>query len=279
MRESLKQILPKAIGQYLNTVSIVAPSIAATNAFTIFSKPRKGKVSEHHKDFLDSAKDQIIQHNDLSLQTYNWPGKGKTVLLVHGWESHTHRWKILVQELLKSDYNIVAFDAPAHGYSHGERLYVPLYEAALQKVIEHYHPDILIAHSVGGLTAIYNQSINPSTEIKKMVILGPPDKLENILLDFKNILGLHPRVLKALDYYFQRRFNFKTEDFSGSAFAKSLKVPGLLIHDKNDSITPVSGSRAINKNWKNSELIETEGLNHSLYDTGVNQKILAFIAD
>lgn len=279
MRESLKQVIPKAIGQYLNTVSILAPSIAADNAFTLFSKPRKGKVGEHHKDFLDSARDTVIKLNDLSLQTYNWPAKGKTVLLVHGWESHTHRWRILVEELLKSDFNVVAFDAPAHGYSHGEHLYVPLYEDALQKIIEYYHPDILIGHSVGGLTAIYNQSIHSSPEIKKMVILGSPDKLENILIDFQNILGLHPRVLKALDLYFQKRFNFKTKDFSGSAFAKDLKVPGLLIHDKNDSITPISGSRAINKNWKNSKLIETEGLNHSLYDDDVNKKILAFITD
>lgn len=279
MRESLKRFVPKAIGKYINTLSFIAPDRAAHRAFALFSKPRQGKVGDHHKDFMDPSRDRTITVENLKLQTYRWAGSGKTILLIHGWESHTHRWKVLVEQLHKQNYNIIAFDAPAHGYSDGDRLYVPIYEKALQEMIEIYNPEFLIGHSIGALTAIYNQSLHPSADIKKLVILGPPDQLETIIADYQQILGLDKRVLDILDAYFQKNFGFKTKEFSASAFAQKLDVHGLIIHDKNDKITSVEGSRNIHKNWNKSKLIETEGLNHSLYSDFVNDEIIKFLKE
>ncbi|MEH6407766.1 MAG: alpha/beta hydrolase [Leeuwenhoekiella sp.] len=279
MRKSLKKIIPKAIGHYINTLALVAPDAAARKAFGIFSKPRQGKVGEHHKGFMDPSRDIKLKVGNINLQTYKWPAAGKTILLIHGWESHTHRWKVLAEKLHLEGYNIVAFDAPGHGYSEGERLYVPIYAEAVHKMIEIYNPEILISHSIGALTAIYSQSKNPSEKIKKMVVLGSPDKLENILADFQRVLGLNKRVLGILDQYFQKRFGFKTDEFSASLFAKKLSIPALIIHDKDDKITSVEGSRSIHKNWKNSKYIETEGLNHSLYSDDVNNEIVSFLKE
>lgn len=276
MRESFKKWVPKIIGKWLNTLVYFAPKKTAKIAFKIFSKPRQGKISPHHEAFLNPARSQNISIKGLTLQTYHWQGNKSTILLVHGWESHSHRWKNLVERLQKEDYNIIAFDAPAHGYSTGTHLYVPLYEEALNTMIDKFNPAIVIGHSVGGMTTIYNQHLNKRNSIKKLVILGPPDKLVDILAEYQRILSLNKKVMLALDTYFLKHFGFRAQDFATSIFVKDIETPGLLIHEIHDTITSIKGSRAIHKNWPQAKFIETEGLNHSLYSTQVDDSILAF---
>ena len=277
MNTFLKKALPKAIGSSINVLAIFSPKTAAKQAFKVFSKPRRGKIGPHHEEFLNPNLEPKISVEEHHIQPYKWPGTGKTILLVHGWESHSHRWKEMIIRLQQENYNIIAFDAPAHGYSSGKYFYVPLYHQALNKMLETYHPDYLIGHSMGGMTVLYNQSQEQGIKTNKLVILGAPDTLESILSDYQKILGLSNRALAALDRYFQHTFNFKTVEFSSSAFAKKIKVPTLIIHDKEDTITPFSGSQAIHEALEESEFVETEGLNHSLYDIQVNEKIVKFL--
>ncbi len=279
MRESLKRLLPKAIGNYINLLAWINPKAAARKAFAVFSKPRRGRVGDHHSSFLDPARTEKLNLKNIEIQVYHWPGDGKRILLVHGWESHTHRFKAMVNRLISAGYDIYALDAPAHGHSTGNRLYVPIYEEALRMVREKYRPHYIIAHSIGAMTAIYNQYKNPLDDVEKMVILGAPDKLEDILKDYQKIIGLSSRGMKALNNYFIKRFGFDKKDFSSSAFAKAINVPALIIHDKNDRITRPSGSKNIYENWKNSRLIMTDGLDHSLYGEDVNDMIIDFLKE
>ena len=72
MKKLLNKYIPLAYGSYFNTVAIFSKEKAAKKAFTLFCSPRKGKVLEHQKEYLDSAKSDIIQVDDLALQTYHW---------------------------------------------------------------------------------------------------------------------------------------------------------------------------------------------------------------
>ncbi len=278
MQKLYKTILAKSIGLYVNALAYISPKIAAGEAFKVFSKPRRGKIGPHHQGFLDSNIEPKLRVDNLEIQPYKWSGTGKTIILVHGWESHSHRWKEIIKRLQQEDYNIIAFDAPAHGYSSGKYLYVPIYSKVLDQIIEVYKPSVLIGHSMGGMTVLYNQAQDTAQNMEKLVILGAPDKLESLVDQYQNILNLNKKAMMALEEFFQRRFNFRTKDFSSSAFAKKIQIPTLLIHDKEDTITPASGSRAIHKALENSEYMETEGLNHSLYDDAVNDKISTFLS-
>ncbi len=278
MQKLLKKLLAASIGTYINGLAFVSPRTAARKAFRVFSKPRQGKIGPHHQEFLDSNLEPKIEIEGISIQPYKWHGEGKTIVLVHGWESHSHRWKEMILRLQQEDYNIVAFDAPGHGYSGGKYLYVPLYNRILNEITRIYKPSYIIGHSIGAMTVLFNQSQVEQTDVEKLVILGPPDQLQSILDQYRDILGLNSRAVKALENFFLQRFNFKTEEFSSSAFAKNIHTPTLLIHDVEDRITPVTGSRAIHEVLKNSEYIETQGLNHSLYDREVNEKIINYLS-
>lgn len=277
MKKLIGSLLPKIFGTYFNIAVCFSPKKIARKAFLLFCTPRKGRVLAEQKSFLVNAKDHLIDFDENTLQTYRWHGKGPTVLLMHGWESNTFRWRNLIAELQKENYNIVAFDAPAHGYSSGGILHVPIYADAAQKVIKTYNPTFIIGHSVGGMTMVYNHYKYNNPNIKKMVSLGAPSELSDFMRQYRSILGLSAYMMTQLESYFVRTLHFKFSDFSCSLFAKSITIPGLIIHDELDAIAPFWCSEQVHAAWKNSTLISTKGLGHSLHQDKVRQHIIDFL--
>lgn len=277
MKKLIKQIMPLAYGQYYNIYTLIAPKKAAESAFHLFCTVRKGRVQQEQADYLDEAKLNMEEIEGHQVQSYHWPGNKETVLLVHGWESNTFRWRNLIKKLREADFNIIAFDAPSHGYSTGKHLYVPLYEKAVNHMVKKYNPQHLIGHSVGGMTIIYNQYKNPCPDVEKMVTIGSPSEFHEIMKHFQDILKFNNLVMQQLDKYILDRFGFRIDEFSTSQFARSLSKKGLLFHDKFDAITPYHASVAVHQNWENSTLVSTEGLGHSMHQDDVNDQIITFL--
>ena len=100
-------------------------------------------------------------------ETYNWDGEKETVLLLHGWESNSFRWRNLIGHLKREGYRVLAFDAPAHGHSSGSLFNVIRYTECTQTIVSRYNPDYIIGHSVGGMTAVYHQYRFPGNSLKK----------------------------------------------------------------------------------------------------------------
>jgi len=278
LKKSLQRLIPKLIGAKINSISIASPAMAAQQAFNIFCTPRKGKPYGEQISYLEKPKFEKLISGSCELQSYHWKGTGKKILLIHGWESNTYRWFRLIEDLQKENYDIYAIDAPAHGYSTGKLLNVPRYAQAIEIAINAYNPDHIIGHSIGGLATVFHQFHYKPKTLTSAIILGSASELGEIMQDYKAILGLNKRTMKALERLVLELFGFDFKGFSGASFAKALSLPALIIHDKYDKITPVSASQNIHKNWKNSTYIETEGYGHSLYQEEVRNHILAFLA-
>lgn len=277
MKKLLNKFIPLAYGSYFNALALYSKDKVAKKAFTLFSSPRKGKVLEHQKAFLNPAKGEVVTIENIKLQTYKWQGSKETVLLLHGWESNVFRWRNLISFLEKENFNIIAFDAPAHGNSTGNLLNVPVYTKCAEKIIATYKPKYIIGHSMGGMTTIYNQYKNPNNSIEKIVSLGSPSELSEIMDHYQNLLKFNTTVMESLDVYFKQIFDFNIDEFSISKFSKNLAQKGLLVHDEFDTIAPFSASERIHKNWKNSTLLKTQGLGHSLHQDDVNNQIIDFL--
>jgi len=275
----LQKIIPKLYGLYFTIFVWFLPKKIACQAFEVFCTVRKGKVLPNQKQFLDDAKLDVINVAGHSIQLYGWPGNKETVLLVHGWESNTWRWHKLIEKLQKANYNIIAFDAPAHGYSTGKLWYAPLYAEALQAIILKYQPKTVVGHSVGGMTILYNENKNPNVFIEKIVTVGSPSEFHEILTHYKNLLGFSNKVMTALEDYIYSRFGFTPKEFSSSKFVLTNSKKGLLFHDRLDKITPYHASVDVHKHWKGSELVSTEGFGHSMHQNEVNDKIIAFLEE
>jgi len=277
MKKLVNRILALAYGAYFNILALFSKKLAGEKAFTLFSSPRKGNVLPLQTSFLKKAEDIIIEVGGKQIQTYSWAGTKDTVLLLHGWESNSFRWRNLIQFLSDANFAIVAFDAPAHGNSSGGIFNVPLYAECTQHIVKHFKPSFIIGHSVGGMTALYYQYLYPQNSIKKIVTIGAPSEHYELMVHYQNIVGFNKKVLESLDLYFKAHFGYGIRDFSSSQFARKIQIDGLLFHDIEDPITPYHNSEKVHANWKNSRLISTRGLGHSMHQDQVNNQIIDFL--
>ncbi len=277
MTNQIKKIVPILIGKQLKFRSLWSPDKAVEQAFNLFCSPQKGRVRNEEEEFLEDAKLEKVLTKGHKIQTYQWQGSGDTVLLLHGWESNSYRWRALVAKLQHYNFNIIAVDAPAQGYSSGKHLSVPLYVDCIQDILGKHQPKIVIGHSLGGMTAIYNQYLYPDTSVEKIVTLGPPSELSFFLKSFQNTLDLSQGFMEKMDDYLFKRFGFYAGGFSISEFAKKITIPGLLILEKNDKLAPYKHSKKIADNWNTCELFSVENVGHSLQSEEINKKISAYL--
>ena len=271
------KIIPRWYGLYFNTLALFSKKLVAKKAFKLFCTIRKGKVLPQQADFLNAARNETLEIAAHSIQTYRWSGNKETILLIHGWESNSFRWHKLIKKLKQADYNVIAFDAPAHGYSSGKQLYLPLYAEVLQGLIQRYQPQSLVGHSMGGMTIIYNEYKNRNPSIGKTVTVASPSEFHELMEHYQKLLKFNNSVMNALDSYIYDRFGFHIREFSTSEYIKTNTSTGLLFHDQYDKITPYHASQKVQANWKDSKLITTVGLGHSMHQDEVNAQIVDFL--
>lgn len=277
MNKVIKKFVPKIIGFRLNSLFRVHKKKAVLKTYRIFCTPRGGKIQAKHKTFLDKANLEKINFQQYQIQTYHWPGKGKTILLVHGWDSNSGRWKNLVKFLKKEDFNIFAFDAPAQGNSSGRLLNVPLYANCLNQMIKCFEPRFLVGHSMGGLSILFNEYKSPTPNLEKIVSLGAPSEVKKILYDLKKILGLNQKIMIELELFFQEKFGYTYDEFCGADFAQHISTPSLIIHDAYDKIVPIQEGYDLQNGLQNVNFIKTEGCGHSLNRDDIHQSVIDFL--
>ncbi|NNE33229.1 MAG: alpha/beta hydrolase [Winogradskyella sp.] len=267
----------KSIGNALNATSFVSSRYATNKALKLFASPRKGRYTENQKSIIKSAIFEMLEYDNLDIATYRWKGKGKTVLLAHGWESNTSRWDYILENLKAQDYNIISLDAPAHGHSGGKQFNAVLYSEAIHLVAKKHQPEVLIGHSVGGMSSVFCMFNNNIKSVKKLVLLGAPAHFTGVFTRYKSMMGYNNRISNGLDAIVLQRFGKPVDYFSVATFTESIEAKGLIIHDKKDKIIPYEDALLIAHRYKNSELISTNGFGHGLKDISLTPKIISFI--
>lgn len=276
----MKTFLIKAVGSYINLLSFISQTYAASKALTLFATPRKGKLSKPDYSYLSKAYLESVDYDNYEIMTYRWPGTGKTILLAHGWESNSARWKFIIEKLKALDLNIVALDAPAHGKSTGKQFNAILYSEFINVIAKKFNPEIIIGHSVGGMASIFFQSKYEHPAIKKLITLGAPSEFEGVLSRYSELMSYNSRVQKGLDTIIEKRFAYPPSHFSGAKFSKSINSEGLIIHDEADQIIPFDDALLYKNHYPKSSLISikgTEGNAHGLKQQEVVEHILEFI--
>lgn len=275
----MRKLLPKALGLYLNTLSHLTPKKAGTIGFNLFCRPFRSKLQKHHHDFLSSGKRFTLPHRHDTIQAYMWGQGPKKVLFLHGWQSHTFRWKNYIEALDKNEFTVYAFDAPGHGLSSGKFLHVPLYSEVVRSFIEHIGKvDSIVSHSIGGFTAIYTLHQHPHLTPEKLIVMAPPGEASDFFNFYTTTLSLSTKSVQLITHQFTEAVGKHPSYFSAKEFAKSLKANGLLIHDEEDDETSVQNSKDIHQAWKNSSLHITKGTGHNLRSKDVVRQVTDFLS-
>lgn len=274
----MKTLIMKLIGLYLNVLAVVAPPKAERFGLALFCRPFRGKMTPRQLLFLQTANQFHFIHKHETIAAYSWGTGEKKILLLHGWQSHTYRWKSYIEQLIDRDCTVFAFDAPGHGLTTGKFLSVPLYSEVIEKMILQIgKPDAIVSHSLGGFSALYTLYRNPSLSSDKLVVMAAPGEAAEFFEFYKTSLRLSQRSLDLVIKRFKELFNHGPEYFSSSKFASSVTSAGLIIHDEDDEETSAEHSKRVHQQWNNSRLLITKGFGHNLKSVEVIKEVIQFI--
>tara|TARA_B110000967_G_scaffold204131_1_gene246080 strand:- start:1530 stop:2357 length:828 start_codon:yes stop_codon:yes gene_type:complete len=274
----MKTLIPKLIGTLINFIGFFSGAYASILALQLFSKPRGGQLTTNGKLFLDSATKETLFYDDLPIQTYQWKGTKETILLAHGWESNSSRWRSEIEKLHKEGYNIIALDGPAHGGSGSDTFNAILYSEFINVVCQKFQPSVFLGHSVGAMAVIFFLQKQTYHAAQKIVLLGAPSAFTGIMERYKEMMGYTAKIDKGIDHQIKLKFGHLPSYFSTANFVKNIDAKGLIVHDKKDPIIPYQDALDIELQFKNARLISTEGLGHSLKGDFIMTEIIKFLS-
>lgn len=275
---NFKKIMQKSLGFYFNLLSFVHPKKLKKDGFLLFCNPFARKVKPHQLEFLQKGISEVFDLEGYTIQTYKWGSGSKKILLVHGWSSHSFRWKNYIEHLVKNDFTVYALDAPAHGLSSGKSIHVVLYAKVINAFLE-LNSEItsIVSHSIGGFATTYFLDQYKEHTIEKVVIMGAPGEASDFFDFYKQTLGLTAKSLNLIIEEFHTQLGKVPSYFSSARFAENITIPALIVHDRQDIATNYQYSIRLNKHWKNSQLILTEGLGHDLKSKELVKQVTDFI--
>ena len=247
----------------MELLEVISPKLVTLFASKLFRTPLKHKIPKRELEMDKNTLQQKVTVTTIKKEivVYQY-GKGKRkILLVHGWSGRGTQLVKIADELLNLGFQTISFDAPAHGKSKGNSTLMPEFIASILEVEKQFGPfEFAIGHSLGGMAVL--NAIKQNLKIKKAVIIGSGDRVQDIIDDFIKKLQLQPKIGMLLKNYFEKKNNTTMDSFSSYQVAKEVKMPVLIIHDENDDEIPVNAAFNIQKHLQHGKIVITKGLGH-----------------
>ena len=272
------------IGYYrvqLNIFSRLSKRKAAEKAFELFCTPY---VSEKKKApaVFEKAEKLHLKFDAYQLVGYRWNHpQTKKALILHGFSSTVKKFDHFIMPLVKKGYEVLAFDAPAHGESSGKTITGFQYKDAIKAVYDQFGPiHSFIAHSFGGLALSLFMEEQEYQEHKKIVLIAPASETERAVDSFADFLKIDDDVKEEMNRIIFERSGRQPNEISIRHAAKKIKADVLWIHDKDDDITPWSDAEKIQQDaHPNFQFMLTVGLGHRrIYrDNKVKKAVFEFL--
>lgn len=251
---------------YYRVLSAIWPARAGKKAFLLFQTVRNRTFRDREFPFYKAANRFTAPWDKEDITCYELGDpKGKTVVLVHGWDSNAGSMSAIGFELARRGYHVVAFDLPAHGYSKLKRTHLRESAEALQAVIQRIHADepvSIVSHSFGSGVSSFALS-RFDIKVDKLVYLTSPNRLADVFGEFKSLIKLGDKAFAKVVKMANTVLGEPVLNVSVATSSRNIRFNDFLIlHDRQDRIIPFQRSAAIHMAVPESELIELEGTGH-----------------
>ena len=247
----------------------ISPALASRILESVFftvlrRRPTPGEtaiLSRAHRDWVLVGRRRVAR--------FRWGTPGPTAMLVHGWAGDAAQMTAFVQPLVDLGYQVVAYDAPAHGASPGRRTHLPELIATLQTLTHTDRPRVLVAHSLGTVAA--TAAMAEGLAVDRAVFLAPVDDPWSFLALVRRWLGLSSASQERMQRRVLGRLGITPEDLVTSRRARALASPErpapppalLAIHDTDDRQVGADHARRLVEAWPGARLELTRGLGHT----------------
>lgn len=266
----------------IRALSFFSQKKAAKYAFDLFCTPLT-RVQYKPSGYLKKAEILHMKFKGLNITGYCWNrGGSKKICIAHGFRSSAVNFQHFAKRLADKGYEVVAFDAPAHGMSHGHKLNAVIYKQFIEEVSTKFGPfEGYLCHSFGALAVCLAVAEMPHNEFINIALVAPAS-------DTLSLSNMFFSQMKMTDKKLQQYFIDEIETlgkkpidwFSVKRCMETLQSKILWIHDEGDRVTPVSDARLVQQqNYPNIEFVYTTELGHrKIYrDEHVVNRLVAFL--
>ena len=250
-----KSTTGRFVSNGMRLLDAVAPAAAERLAFEMFFTPQRKR-----------EKPSILGHrfsiagDGPELAVWDW-GEGKTVLLVHGWNSNAAQLSGFVAPLLRAGHYVAAADMPAHGDSVGRRTNVLEMADTILRIGRRVGPvHAVIAHSLGAAATII--ALAEGLGAARAVLIAPPANLPLFAREYARTIGLSPRSASRMVSRIDRLLGGR-DALDLTRLAGRQRANALIVHDPADREVPFADSRALASAWPGATLLPLSGAGHS----------------
>ena len=268
----------------LNASQRLWPALAVRAAQRLFGTPLPPKWMNRRRAWDSRWRIESWPYEDASVTLYSRPvaPNGPVALLVHGWGGHAAQMLPLAEALSQQGLQPVLLEMPAHGRSGGSVSNLPQFARVLDYVTARLQQQgmqvrAMVAHSLAANAAAYATS--RGLEVERLVLLAPPASPHEYTRLFAKVFGLSEATRAAMQKRIEAREGILMPQFEPAAVGPRIRVPTLVVHDRDDSINRFADGQAYAHAVRGAQLLATQGLGHRkiLKDAEVIGKVALFV--
>lgn len=262
-------------------LATISKKKAAEKAFDLFKTPQRRLKKKLPKIFSEAQKIQLtVEGNKVKGWRWNHPAERK-VLIIHGYESSVINFDRYVRPFIRKGYEVLAFDAPAHGISSGKHITAPLYRNMIKIIHQQYGPvQSYLAHSFGGLAVSLALEEISHDETYRLALIAPATETTTAIDSFFSFLRLPDVIRPEFEKVIVKTGGVSSRWYSIKRAMRNIKAKVKWFHDDEDDVTPITDVINVQKeNYSNIEFVITTGLGHRrIYrDNKVTKAIVDFL--
>jgi hypothetical protein len=151
--------IPKLLLTIAKFLSVISTKLTVLFASKLFTTPIKYRIPKRELEMYAKSKHELLLYipsinRKVMIYRYGTSHK-KNSYLVHGWSGRGTQLFKIADELLKSGYSTISFDAPAHGKSPGRNTLMPEFIETILELEQQLGPfEVAIGHSLGGMSLL-----------------------------------------------------------------------------------------------------------------------------
>lgn len=266
------------MGAVIRGVDRLSPHLGARVAARVFLTPRRARLPERERLWLEHAKPETFSAGPFELSGHRWSESGEPVLLIHGWEGRGSQLGGLALAVAEGGLQPITIDLPAHGSSRGAQTNLVEISQSIAAMVRHLGGVAgIVAHSFGaaGTTVALREPL----AVERLVYLAPAEDFEHYPRVFSHWLGLSGRLSERMRHAIEGRIGITMAELRGRLLAPRMRAPLLIVHDEDDVDVPWQDGRTYEEAWPDSKLMTTRGLGHRriLREPDVLTAVAAFL--